>query len=349
MASEADREAFIPYRRADLVELCLEDGQLSAAASQTFRDFCFLLAAYYHFKFQSYLEGLKDNYAPFNPDAATRTRGELSPNQRAKKADNLVDDFKTILERANYLPIPLANLQKALEESSIVKLNTKVDFADFDQIVCHYQGSFQQTIQTRKFIRKVRKKISVFKRVVLLIKFKGKTHFANQGEEVDELKFTPGKTYLYFYKNVPRHDLELLFPNLKISMTWKDRIFLLVPAIGSAIPILLKVLPKLLIIIGAILFFTVGRPGLDAVGAEEDQVRNICQFWPPHPHWCFCWGDLPTSITANIKVSRSNFTKMSRTRCFSRTWPIMPVFFRPSSMRLKRKNAKKLFWSTITC
>lgn len=275
MASEADREAFIPYRRTDLVELCLEDGQLSAAASQTFRDFCFLLSAYYHFKFQSYLEGFKDNYAPFNPDAVTRTRGQVTPNQRTKKATTLVNDFKIILERANYIPIPLANLQRALEERSIIQLNTKVNFADFDEIVCYYQGIFQQKIQARKLLRKVRKKVSVFKRVVLLIKFKDETHFANQGKEVDELKFTPGKTYLYFYKNVPRHDLELLFPNLKISMTWKDRLLLLVPAIGSAIPIILKVLPKLLIIIGAILFFTVGRSGLDAVGAEEEQVRNV--------------------------------------------------------------------------
>jgi len=55
MASYEDREAFIPYRRTDLIELCLEDGQLDAAEAQKFRDFCSLLSAYYHFHNHSYL------------------------------------------------------------------------------------------------------------------------------------------------------------------------------------------------------------------------------------------------------------------------------------------------------
>jgi len=31
MAVYEDREAFIPYRRTDLIELCIEDGKLSPA------------------------------------------------------------------------------------------------------------------------------------------------------------------------------------------------------------------------------------------------------------------------------------------------------------------------------
>lgn len=34
MATYTDREAFIPYRRADLVELCLADGQLLSDQAQ---------------------------------------------------------------------------------------------------------------------------------------------------------------------------------------------------------------------------------------------------------------------------------------------------------------------------
>jgi hypothetical protein len=67
MAIHEDREAFIPYRRTDLIELCLEDGQLAAVDVQKFRNFCSILSAYYHFQFHSYLEKLKNNFAPFDP------------------------------------------------------------------------------------------------------------------------------------------------------------------------------------------------------------------------------------------------------------------------------------------
>src|SRR5919202_534943 len=103
MASYEDREAFIPYRRTDLIEICIEDGQLDAAEVQKFRDFCSLLSAYYHFQFHSYLERLKDNYVPFNPDADTQSRIELTSQEQSDREAKLVADFKTILERANYV------------------------------------------------------------------------------------------------------------------------------------------------------------------------------------------------------------------------------------------------------
>ena len=54
----------------------------------------------------------------------------------------------------------------------------------------------------------------------------------------------PGKIYLSLYKNIPHHDLELLFPNLKISMSLKDRLMLTIPALGAAVPLVLKILPS---------------------------------------------------------------------------------------------------------
>ncbi|MEB3340678.1 hypothetical protein [Okeania sp.] len=63
------REAFIPYSRRDIIELCLQDGKLPQYSLQKFRDFCSILLAYYHFKLHKKLEVLKESYAPFNPDA----------------------------------------------------------------------------------------------------------------------------------------------------------------------------------------------------------------------------------------------------------------------------------------
>ncbi|MEQ9671128.1 DUF3754 domain-containing protein [Coleofasciculus sp. G2-EDA-02] len=275
MATYQDREAFIPYRRRDLIELCLDDGQLPNEKVQQFRDFCTLLSAYYHFKFHAYLERLKNNYDPFNPDADTQSRVELTPDKLAEREANVVTDFQTILERANYVPLSPNSLQRAFKEKSLIQLKTAVDFDEFDQLVCYCRGDYEETIQIKKFFRKKQKKINVFERVVLLIKFKDADYFQSKGDKLASLQFTPGKMYLYFYKNIPKFDLELLFPNIKISMTWKDRLLLIVPAIGAAIPIILRVLPKLLIVIGAILFFTMGPSVLEIVQASEEDVRDI--------------------------------------------------------------------------
>jgi hypothetical protein len=278
MASYEDREAFIPYRRTDLIELCLEDGQLDTVEAQKFREFCSILSAYYHFQFHGYLESLKDNYAPFDPDADTKCRIEATSQERAAMESMLVADFKSILEKANYVPLSQESLQRAFEERSLIELKTNVDFNDFEQMVCYCRGDIYKIARVKKFFRKTKKKINVFERVVLLIKFKDESYFTAKKAKPDKLKFTPSKMYIYLYKNIPKFDIEFLFPNVKTSMTWKDRLLFGIPAIGAAIPLILRVLPQLLLVIGVILLVTVGPENLKQLKQltpSQEEVRNI--------------------------------------------------------------------------
>lgn len=153
MASYRDREAYIPYRRAELIELCLEDGNLNDKYARKFEEFCSLLSAFYHFKFQAYLEHLKNNYAPFNPDANLKSH-QITPEALPKMEAKLVEDFQLVLERANYKPISQAALKQAFNNRSVIELKTQVDFEDFDQMVCYRRGDFEQTIEVKKFFRK---------------------------------------------------------------------------------------------------------------------------------------------------------------------------------------------------
>jgi hypothetical protein len=275
MASYEDREAFIPYRRTDLIELCLEDGQLDSAEAQKFREFCSIIAAYYHFQFHGYLESLKDNYALFDPDADTKSRTETTPQERGVMQSILVADFKNILERANYVPLSQDNLQQAFEARSLIELKTHVDFNDFEQMICYCRGDIYKSVWVKKFFRKRKKKINVFERVALLIKFKEESYFVAKKAKPDKLNFTPGKMYVYLYKNIPKFDIEFLFPNVKTSMTWKDRLLFGIPAIGAAIPLILKVFPQLLLVIGVILLVTVGPEHLKQLTPSKEEARNI--------------------------------------------------------------------------
>src|SRR5262245_33346442 len=127
MATYKDREAFIPYRRTELIELCLVDGRLSPTQAQQFREFCEILPAYYHFEFHQLQERLKDNFAPFNPDTDTQTRTVFSPAQMAEMERQVVETLETVLKRANYNLLAAEDLEKAFVEKSLVDLKTEVD------------------------------------------------------------------------------------------------------------------------------------------------------------------------------------------------------------------------------
>src|SRR3990172_368326 len=155
MAQYSDREPFIPYRRTDIIELCIEEGRLHGEEIQKFRDFCEILSAYFHFKFHRFLETLKDNFAPFNPDNDTRLREQPDPEHKAQMEEQLVKAFVHILKKANYLSMSESVLQKAFTEKSLIELNTKVDFNDFDRVLFFYRGDIVTTTQVKKFFKKV--------------------------------------------------------------------------------------------------------------------------------------------------------------------------------------------------
>ncbi|MDJ1176574.1 TMEM143 family protein [Roseofilum capinflatum] len=272
MAHYSDREAHIPFDRHHLIELCLRDGKLPKRDREKFRQFCQLLSAYYHFHFHSIVEDLKDYYTPFNPyEKLSEFQSFTATEQQQMEAD-FFNRFEQVLERANYFPLSQETLEKAFAQRSLIELKTDIDFKDFDRMLFYCQGDIYELITRKKWwFRTVTETLDIFERVVVAIKFKDESYFT----EAENLKFTPGKIYLFYYQNVPKFDLEFLFPNVKVSMTWKDRLILIGSAIGAAIPLMIKILPQVVIIVGVILFFTGTLPGMENMKADEEDVRNL--------------------------------------------------------------------------
>ncbi|MDJ0516830.1 MAG: TMEM143 family protein [Trichodesmium sp. MO_231.B1] len=272
-----DREAFIPYSRRDIIELCIKDGKLPEGSLQKFRDFCSILLAYYHFKLHKTLEILKENYAPFNPDANTKYIADYSDSELATMKTKVVQSFAEILEQGNYYVISKESLQRAFQEMSLIELKTDIDFDDFEEMVCYCRGDIYQTYSFKRFFRKIEKKLDIFERVVLLIKYKDKKDSHTSEKSLEDPNLIPSKIYISLYKNIPKSDIEFLFPNVKISMTLKDRLMLVVPAIGAAVPIALKILPQFLLIIGVIVFLVFGPSSVEQLKlrANPEDVKNI--------------------------------------------------------------------------
>ncbi|MEC4814396.1 MAG: TMEM143 family protein [Scytonema sp. PMC 1069.18] len=276
MAIYKHREAFISYPRTALIKVCLEDGQLNATDTQKFSDFCQILSAYYHFRFHKTLEVIKENYLPFNPNANVELIETPTFDQYDEMESKVVDAFHHILQRANYNQLSESVVKRALGKKSLIDLRTEVDFQDFDQFICYYQGDISKTISVRKFLFWYKEiTINFFERIALLIKFKELAYFRTQKEKIEELKFTPGKMYVYFYQNIPKLDIDLLFPNVKTSMTWKDRLLFGIPAIGAAIPLILRALPNILLLIAAILLVFNAPSLVEELDVKREQIRDV--------------------------------------------------------------------------
>ncbi|NEP90177.1 MAG: DUF3754 domain-containing protein [Okeania sp. SIO2C2] len=277
MAVYQDREAFIPYSRKDIIELCIQDGKLPEGSLQKFRDFCSILLAYYHFKLHKTLEILKENYAPFNPDANTKYIASLSESELAMMKTKVVQSFEKILDQGNFFPISHASLERAFQETSLIELKTDINFDDFEEMICYCRGDIYKTIKVKKFFRKIEKKIDIFERVALLIKCQNTEETDGSEYSQEESHLSSKKIYISLYKNIPKNDIEFLFPNVKVSMTLKDRLMLVVPAIGAAVPIALKILPQLLLIIGVIVFLAFGPSYVEKLNlrANPEDVRNM--------------------------------------------------------------------------
>ncbi len=277
MTVDQDREALIPYSRRDIIELCIKDGKLPESSIQKFRDFCYILLAYYHFRLQKTLEILKENYAPFNPDANTKSIVDYSESQLSTMRTKVVQSFAEILQQGNYYPVYQASLERAFKEMSLIKLKTYIDFDDFEEMVCYCRGDIYQTYSFKKFFRKREKKIDIFERVALLIKCKDKKKKKTSDNSLEESNLRASKIYISLYRNIPKNDIAFLFPNVKVSMTLKDRLMLIVPAIGAAVPIVLRIVPQFLLIIGVIVFLVFGPDSVEQLKlrANPQDVKNM--------------------------------------------------------------------------
>ncbi len=218
---------------------------------------------------------MKENYACFNPDREYKQTEAQTPAGQKQQAEQLAAGFSSLLEKANYRQLSEQDLQQSFRAASLIPLQTSVDFDDFDQVLFYSRGAGQKTVTIKRLLRKKELRIDNFERVAVLLRFRDLSHFESKQKRLDELGFVPGKTYLYLYKNIPRNDLELLFPNVEVRMNWKDRLLLMVPAIGAAVPLVLKVLPSLGLLVAAILLVTMGPELTEKFGFKADGSTNI--------------------------------------------------------------------------
>jgi hypothetical protein len=268
MAASTRSDRFIPFTKSDVIEMCLKDAQLTQAEANGFRDFCRILGALFHFEFHARLEKLKACFGPFNPDADTRRIFNTSESEKKNLQKQLVAELTAVLDAANFEKVTAQDLQQALAEESLFQIRLEVDFDDFEDVIFFRRGkSIKEETLVKLFgLRKKKFQFTNYERVAIYIKFKEKPYFDSQDRK--NLYFEPGSTIIKLFHNVPKADLEMLFPNSKVRMKTIDKIIIGVPAAVSGIIVLVTKLGASLLLVGSVVSFWLGFKD------EEVQIKQ---------------------------------------------------------------------------
>src|SRR5438132_723600 len=100
MSAPQARENFIPLRKDELIDVLCADRDLPAGERESFRACCRLIDAIYRHEYGQRLEQLLAEYAPFDPDADTRSLRTLSREEKDQRMYALFRDFGCVLEEA---------------------------------------------------------------------------------------------------------------------------------------------------------------------------------------------------------------------------------------------------------
>ena len=246
------RFRFIPFRKHDIVEMCLQEGCLKGQEDD-FRMLYRMIDNIFHFEFHRIIESLKDSYAAVDPDASTKQY--LGPGQSQPQKD-FFELLHYLLEKANYESVTKEELDLALKESALFKIRLHVDLDDYSEVLLFYRGVSSKEATTSYFMDLLSKKVTFtnYDRVVVYIRFK---------DDCKHLHHTlpsckPGATLLKMFQNVPKSDIEMLFPNTRVSMRLIDKLLIGVPALVSGGIVLTTKLGTTLILLGSMLGFWLG-------------------------------------------------------------------------------------------
>jgi len=160
-----------------------------------------------------------------------------------------------MLEEANYERISEDDLNEALNKISPYGVQVSVDFEDFSEVALFYRGSAIQQKLYRNWKKFSFKKqpidILIYRRLFVLLQPKNRQqwieHFINNKKmsvqkaekKADEALKVFGISndndvvYLKLFKDIPREDLEMQFPNTRIQMRLFDKIKLAVTGGGG--------------------------------------------------------------------------------------------------------------------
>ncbi len=247
-------ERFIPVTTLALVDRLTVPAAWPNGDCERARRFFRYLNFWRRQKHTQRLMSLLRAYEPFDPDSDLLITREYSATDKKKLQKRTVCEIERILEQANYVRIDPKSVEMILTKDSHYGLDLHVDLGVFEECLLYYRGaSMKRDRRTnyRKFMRKEEFDVPIYRRLLLLFKLKPfdvrvKEVMADRNiSEAEAAKFVTqmrgslstevkeGNIYIKLFKNIPRSDLEMVFPNTRVKFRLLDKIKLGVTGGGA--------------------------------------------------------------------------------------------------------------------
>jgi hypothetical protein len=239
------RERFIPVTRFALLDRLTSPAAWPAGRGNEARRFFRYLD---HWRRQLYsveLHELEETYEPFSPDSDLLLTRAFTPDEKRVMQARVVRGMTHILTQANYVQIDHNDVAQILTQESAYGLDLQVDLDVFDEVLLFYRGASTKRDQRRrwhKFYTREHFDVPIFLRLFLLFKLKPldvqvrevmeqKNLSRREAEKVVKRSresvppnVKDGCIYMKLFKNIPRNDLEMVFPNTRVRFRFYDKL-----------------------------------------------------------------------------------------------------------------------------
>lgn len=216
-----------------------------AEAGSELAEIARLLTVLYQLELHDELELLERAYAPFNPDLERTPKRPSEPPDPNASAREFVERLTAVLERGNYERLNHADIIHAFSARSLFPVKVIVDMSVYADSLLYARGETEHTTTVPRLYGLMRRPITVptFDRVCIYIRFKSAEQLQLDPAELTKQAFEPGTSVLKLFRNIPKADLEMLFPNCRPTMRSVDKLLIGIPALLGGVPVLLRLVP----------------------------------------------------------------------------------------------------------
>ena len=242
--SEA-RETFLPVTRAALTDRLTRPQAWPAGDAKAARRFFKYLTYWRQQQHNAAAVALDQTYELFNPDSDMLMTRQFTDTERYAMQKRVAARIRRLLTQANYRRLDPDEIELVLTQESHYGLDFHLDLEAFEELEVYFRGASSRKDQRRtmrKFFRKEEFDVPIFQRLCILFKLKSveqRVEEVMRAQKIDRTKATKivkklrrlvpegvshQNIYLKLFKNMPRSDVEMIFPNTRIKFRLMDKI-----------------------------------------------------------------------------------------------------------------------------
>lgn len=255
LAQADTRERFIPVTRAALMERLTRPQSWRGNEAKEARRFFRYLDYWRQASYSAHLLEMGQTYEPFNPDSDLLVTRKYTQAEKAALQQRLIEQTQLLLEQANYTRIDPAAVELILTADSHYGLDLHVDMHAFDELMIFYRGATSRRFHRRDarklYLFKEEYEVPIFQRLFVLFKLKPieqRIEEVMKQESCDRaaaerivrklrgslgVEINSNSIYMKLFKNIPRSDIEMCFPNTTVRFRLFDKLQLGVTAGGG--------------------------------------------------------------------------------------------------------------------